>query len=98
MTVQRPEPVRNRLHAIFAQTAAQLAAHRRTRAVSPAWTAVVATILAIVALPLATVIWLALNPTDNIWPHLVSTVLPGSVARTLLLSAGVAALSFFVGT
>ena len=105
MIVQGPEPVtaglprlRDRLYGILGRAAASLAAHRHTRAVSPAWTAIVAAILAAVALPIATVVWLALNPADNIWPHLVSTVLPGSVARTLLLSGGVATLAFFVGT
>ncbi len=54
--------------------------------------------MAIVALPIATVLLLAINPSDNIWPHLVSTVLPGSLWRTILLSAGVAAVTFSVGT
>jgi len=66
--------------------------------VSPAWTAVVTLILAVVALPIATVVLLALTPADNIWPHLVSTVLPGSLLRTVLLSGGVGLLTFCVGT
>src|SRR5687767_419413 len=105
MIVQGPEPasaglprLRDRLYGILGRATASFTAHRQTRAVSPAWTVVVAAILAAVALPIATVVWLALNPADNIWPHLVSTVLPGSVARTLLLSGGVATLAFFVGT
>jgi iron(III) transport system permease protein len=71
---------------------------RRRHGVSPAWTVVVGVVLGIVALPIATVLLLALNPTDNIWPHLASTVLPGSLARTAMLSAGVAAVTFAVGT
>lgn len=67
-------------------------------AVSPAWTVAAAAILAIVALPIVTVVLLALNPTDNIWPHLASTVLPSSLASTVLLSGGVAGLSLIVGT
>jgi iron(III) transport system permease protein len=71
---------------------------RRKRRVSPAWTAIVALILLVVALPIVTVLLLALTPADNIWPHLVSTVLPGSLSRTLLLSGGVAAVTFAIGT
>jgi iron(III) transport system permease protein len=72
--------------------------HRHSRPVSVAWTVIVAGILLVVALPIATVLLLALSPSDNIWPHLASTVLPGSLVRTLLLSMGVAALTFGVGT
>jgi iron(III) transport system permease protein len=74
------------------------AAWRQKRRVSPAWTAVVGVVLLVVALPIATVLLLALTPADNIWPHLVSTVLPGSLWRTLLLSGGVAVVTFAVGT
>jgi iron(III) transport system permease protein len=71
---------------------------RRKRRSSPAWTAAVALILLVVALPVATVVLLALTPAENIWPHLVATVLPGSLSRTLLLAGGVGALTFAVGT
>ncbi len=37
-------------------------------------------------------------PTENIWPHLISTVLPGYVWRTLVLMAGVGVITFIVGT
>jgi iron(III) transport system permease protein len=70
--------------------------HARRRA-SPAWTIIVAVVVLLVALPIATVVLLALNPADNIWPHLASTVLPGSLQRTFLLSFGVAAVTFVVG-
>jgi iron(III) transport system permease protein len=73
-------------------------AWRQRRTASPGWTAAVAVILAVVAMPLATVVLLALAPTDNIWPHLVANVLPGSVTRTLLLAGGAATLTFAVGT
>ncbi|MFA5900604.1 MAG: ABC transporter permease subunit, partial [Hyphomicrobium sp.] len=71
--------------------------HQRRR-VSPAWTALVAVVLFVVALPICTVVLLALTPADNIWPHLVATVLPGSVLRTVQLSAGVGIVTFAVGT
>ncbi len=50
------------------------------------------------ALPVITVAVLALFPAENIWPHLLATVLPGYVWRTLVLMAGVGALSFIIGT
>jgi iron(III) transport system permease protein len=71
---------------------------RQRRRVSPAWTVVVALVVFVVALPIATVLLLAINPSDNIWPHLVSTVLPGSLLRTLQLSGGVALATFTIGT
>lgn len=68
------------------------------RTVSPAWTVLTAIILALVSLPIVTIIVLALTPTENIWPHLVSTVLPHSLASTAILAGGVAAACFIAGT
>ncbi len=50
------------------------------------------------ALPVLTIIFLALTPTENVWPHLIATVLPGYVARTVGLMAGVGLITFVVGT
>jgi iron(III) transport system permease protein len=50
------------------------------------------------AIPILTIIYLALTPADNIWPHLVSTVLPGYVWRTIALMGGVGVLTFVIGT
>ena len=80
------------------QFPAAIGSWRRRRRASPAWTIAVAAILAIVTLPLVTVVLLALAPTDNIWPHLMRTVLPGSLKNTLLLALGAGALAFVVGT
>ncbi len=52
----------------------------------------------LVAAPIAAVGVLAVNPTDNIWPHLMRTVLPGYVQTTLLLMTGVGLVTFVVGT
>ncbi|MEO8419618.1 MAG: iron ABC transporter permease [Hyphomicrobium sp.] len=101
MSVQGPEPITPRLADALTgviNVRSVIAGWRQRQRVSPAWTAVVAVVVAIVALPVATVLLLAINPSDNIWPHLVSTVLPGSLWRTVLLSAGVAAVTFSVGT
>ena len=50
------------------------------------------------ALPVLTIIFLALTPTENVWPHLIATVLPGYVLRTVGLMAGVGLITFAVGT
>ena len=55
------------------------------------------TALALV-LPVLTIVVLAFTPTENIWPHLLATVLPGYVMRTVILMAGVGAITFAVGT
>lgn len=52
----------------------------------------------ILLLPLASVIALSTQSSENVWPHLVTTVLPGYVWRTLLLTGGVGFLSFVIGT
>jgi iron(III) transport system permease protein len=68
---------------------------------SPSWTAAVAVIVALMALPLLTIIWLALFPPSNgitTWPHLLRTVLPSAVVKTALLLGGVGGVTLLVGT
>ena len=55
-------------------------------------------IAVLVLAPIAAVVWIAFHPTENIWPHLLATVLPRYLATTLILMAGVAALTAAVGT
>lgn len=50
------------------------------------------------ALPVLTIVVLAAMPTENIWPHLFATVLPGYVWRTAILLAGVGIVTFVTGT
>ena len=57
-----------------------------------------AAILAVMLLPIATIAILALRPEDNIWPHLLRTVLPGSLRDTLLVMIGVGVLTLVTGT
>ena len=49
-------------------------------------------------LPIVAVCWIALFPTDNIWPQLWSTVLPGYVLNTVSLMAVVTAGAVTIGT
>ena len=62
------------------------------------WSVVALLIAAVVVAPMIAVLWLATHPTENIWPHLLSTVLPRYVRNTLLLMFGVGVLAAAVGT
>lgn len=61
------------------------------------WSVAAVLIAALVLLPVGSVVWLALNPTDNIWPHLIATVLPRYMANTAILAVGTGALSAAMG-
>ena len=52
----------------------------------------------VIVLPILTILALSFTPSENIWPHLISTVLPGYVWRTLGLLTGVGFLTFIIGT
>ncbi len=68
---------------------------------SPSWTVAVAVIVALMVLPLLTIIWLALFPPLNgvsTWPHLLRTVLPSAILKTALLLTGVGGVTLLVGT
>lgn len=61
--------------------------------------AVGAVVLAgLVVAPMLAVLWIALHPTENIWPHLLATVLPRYFGTTLVLMGGVAVLAGAAGT
>ena len=62
------------------------------------WSLSAALIAALVLMPIVAVFWIAATPTANIWPHLVSTVLPRYLGNTLVLMAGVGALAAAMGT
>ena len=62
------------------------------------WTVVALVIAAIAVAPMLAVLWLAFHPTENIWPHLVATVLPRYLKNTLILMLGVGVLAAAVGT
>ena len=63
-----------------------------------AWTLGAVVIAAVVLAPILSIFWLALTPTENIWPHLMATVLPRYLGTTLILMAGVAVLTAAMGT
>lgn len=61
-----------------------------------AFTAVLAA--ALLALPIASIIWIAFSASDNSWPHLLQTVLPSALATTILLLLGASVLALAIGT
>ena len=55
-------------------------------------------VCAVVGLPLISLVVIAFSAEQNIWPHLLSTVLPGAVRTTILLMLGVGFLTTVIGT
>jgi iron(III) transport system permease protein len=74
--------------------------HSRVWRIGPLdlWSLGALAIAAVVLAPMLSVLWIAFHPTENIWPHLMATVLPRYLANTLILMAGVAVLTAVVGT
>ncbi len=62
-----------------------------------AWTWTVTLTAFLVVLPVFSVFYLALFPRENIWAHLVDTVLWHYIKATLLLLGGVGLVSFIIG-
>ena len=61
------------------------------------WSVTAFAVAFVVALPMLSVVWLALNPEENIWPHLFRTVLGSYVSNTFLLMLGVAVGTTLIG-
>jgi iron(III) transport system permease protein len=62
------------------------------------WSIGAALIAGVVLAPMLAVVWIAFHPTENIWPHLMATVLPRYFTNTLILMVGVGAVTAAVGT
>lgn len=61
------------------------------------WAAGACAVALLVAVPILAVLWMALFPSENIWPHLAETVLPRYVLTTLALMAGVVCGTVAIG-
>ncbi|NQV47870.1 MAG: iron ABC transporter permease [Rhodospirillaceae bacterium] len=61
------------------------------------WSVGTVVIAAMMTVPILTVLYIGLTPGDEIWSHLVSTVLPGYITTTLLLMIGVGTGTFIIG-
>jgi iron(III) transport system permease protein len=77
----------------FAARAARLPRQR-----SRLWQAGALVVALAVSLPVLSIAWLALFPSENIWPHLASTVLPGYLENTALLMLGNGLSVLVIGT
>ncbi len=62
------------------------------------WAFGVLAIAGLIALPLFAVIYLAISPSDDIWGHLLNTVLGSYISTTLLLMMGVGLGVMIIGT
>ncbi|MFT5631721.1 MAG: iron(III) transport system permease protein [Gammaproteobacteria bacterium] len=62
------------------------------------WSLGALVIAIMVLMPILAVIWFALHPTDNIWPHLIATTLPRYVTNTAVLMVCVGIVAATVGT
>ncbi|WP_233252646.1 iron ABC transporter permease [Maritimibacter sp. 55A14] len=70
----------------------------RPRARLDPWSAGAALIAALVLLPIVSVVWIAFNPAENIWPHLLATTLPRYFTNTVLLMLSTGAATAVLGT
>lgn len=72
---------------------------RRVRLGLPdGWTVAALLIGAVVLAPVLSVVWIAFHPTENIWPHLLATVMPRYMQATLTMMLGVGVLTAAAGT
>ncbi len=78
-------------------SARPLKVRRKFRLPSP-WSLGAVAIALVVVGPILAVVWIALFPADNIWPHLISTTLPRYVRNTAILMCLVGLIAGVVGT
>ncbi|HUS53482.1 MAG TPA: iron ABC transporter permease [Thermohalobaculum sp.] len=72
---------------------------RNARIAAPdGWTIGSLVLAAVLLMPIVAVGWMALNPTENIWPHLLAHALPIYLGNTLMLMALVGAGTAVLGT
>lgn len=87
MTRTAPEPTRSRRHD-----------HALRQGGGRGWSVAAVLVAGLVLMPVLSVVWLALNPTDNIWPHLLSSVMPRYFGNTAALAVGTGLLAAAMGT
>ncbi len=87
MTRTAPDPTRSRRHD-----------HALRQGGGRGWSVAAVLVAGLVLMPVLSVVWLALNPTDNIWPHLLSSVMPRYFGNTVALAVGTGLLAAAMGT
>ncbi|WP_204114729.1 ABC transporter permease [Shimia biformata] len=80
------------------QSAAQKSKNRWPRLRLDPWSLGAVLIAAVVVAPIVAVFFMALTPTENIWPHLLSTTLPRYLKNTLVMMIGVGFFAACIGT
>ena len=61
------------------------------------WSAGALLIAALVMMPIASVVWIAFHPVENIWPHLLTTTLPRYLVNSLVMMLSVGILAALIG-
>ncbi|WP_405405964.1 ABC transporter permease [Paracoccus sp. Ld10] len=87
MTRTAPDPTHSRRHD-----------HALRQGGGRGWSVAAVLVAGLVLMPVLSVVWLALNPTDNIWPHLMSSVMPRYFGNTVALAVGTGLLAAAMGT
>ena len=70
----------------------------RSGALPDAWTLVSVALACVLLMPIAAIAWIALFPSENIWPHLAQNALPTYLSNTLILMAMTGIGAAMVGT
>ncbi len=82
----------------MAVTDIQAGTHAKKREWLNPWSIGAIAIAAIVLLPILSVVFLAMFPKENIWPHLISTTVPRYLTTTGVLMSGVGLMTACMGT
>jgi iron(III) transport system permease protein len=72
--------------------------HRKSWSLPDPWSVGAIVIAGLVLAPIVSVLLIAFNPTENIWPHLLSTTLPRYFGTTLVMMFSTGLLAAMVGT
>lgn len=81
----------------MSEQTSQISATAKRRHLIDRWSVGALIIAALVLMPILAVIWFAVTPTDNIWPHLLRTTLPRYLSNTLILMGSVGVITAAVG-
>lgn len=81
----------------MSEQTSQISATAKRRHLIDRWSVGALIIAALVLLPILAVVWFAVTPTDNIWPHLLRTTLPRYLSNTLILMGSVGVITAAVG-
>ena len=81
----------------MSEQTSQISATAKRRHLIDRWSVGALIIAALVLMPILAVVWFAVTPTDNIWPHLLRTTLHRYLSNTLILMGSVGVITAAVG-